>query len=264
MRIRRVFVEGLFGLFDHEILMKLEDQITIIHAPNGFGKTAILRMITGLLQGHYYELRIYPFNVFGIEFEDGRTLTVETCSPENGKEKRGKRRNRDNWSLAVSFDDNERYTFPSAHEQRGVRLHAPLEVVEQFVPELTRAGPELWQTPEGDVLDPFGLVQRYPELNQIFSIAMQKEPDWLTEARKLVDVRFIRSERLFARLQPSRERRQVPPSPAVKNYAEELAGALKATLTRYAELSQSLDRTFPVRLVRETGSDTLTDSKKSS
>ena len=139
MRIRRVFVEGLFGLFDHEILMKLEDQITIIHAPNGFGKTAILRMITGLLQGHYYELRIYPFNVFGIEFEDGRTLTVETCSPENGKEKRGKRRNRDNWSLAVSFDDNERYTFPSAHEQRGVRLHAPLEVVEQFVPELTRA-----------------------------------------------------------------------------------------------------------------------------
>ena len=86
MRIRRVFVEGLFGLFDYEILMKLEDQITIIHAPNGFGKTARPRIITGLLQGHYYQLRIYPFNVFGIEFEDGRTLTVETCSPENGKE----------------------------------------------------------------------------------------------------------------------------------------------------------------------------------
>ena len=47
----------------------------------------------------------------------------------------------------------------------------------------------------------------------------------------------------------------------MKNYADELAGALKATLTRYAELSQSLDRTFPVRLVRETGSDTLTDSE---
>ena len=59
MRIRRVFVEKLFGLFDHDILMKMDDRITII-LPNGFGKTAILRMISGLFQGRYSDLRVFP------------------------------------------------------------------------------------------------------------------------------------------------------------------------------------------------------------
>jgi len=55
MRIRRVFVEKLFGFFDHDIPMKMDDRITIIHAPNGFGKTAILRMIHGLFNSRYSE-----------------------------------------------------------------------------------------------------------------------------------------------------------------------------------------------------------------
>ena len=50
MRIKRVFVKRLFNLFDHDINMKMDDRITIVHAPNGFGKTAILRMISGLFQ----------------------------------------------------------------------------------------------------------------------------------------------------------------------------------------------------------------------
>ena len=85
MRIKRVFVEKLFGLFDHDIAMKMDDRITIIHAPNGFGKTAILRMITSLFHGRYFDLQTFPFSVFAVEFEDGRTLKVETREPDNGR-----------------------------------------------------------------------------------------------------------------------------------------------------------------------------------
>jgi predicted ATP-binding protein involved in virulence len=42
------------------------------------------------------------------------------------------------------------------------------------------------------------------------------------------------------------------------SYSEELASAIAGTLTKYAELSQSLDRTFPVRLVRQSASLGLT------
>jgi len=42
------------------------------------------------------------------------------------------------------------------------------------------------------------------------------------------------------------------------SYSAELASAIGATLTRYAELSQSLDRTFPVRLVSDSASAALT------
>ncbi len=37
--------------------------------------------------------------------------------------------------------------------------------------------------------------------------------------------------------------------------------AIRTTLTRYAELSQSLDRSFPVRLVRQSNSEGLTQEE---
>ena len=41
MKIKEISVLNLFGLFDHTIEFKLEDHITIIHGPNGFGKTIL-------------------------------------------------------------------------------------------------------------------------------------------------------------------------------------------------------------------------------
>jgi predicted ATP-binding protein involved in virulence len=48
MRIKEFSVTGLFGVFDRVIPLNMDERITIIHAPNGFGKTIILKMINGL------------------------------------------------------------------------------------------------------------------------------------------------------------------------------------------------------------------------
>ena len=47
MRIKQVSVTNLFGVFNHEIPLNLDDKITIIHGPNGSGKTVLLKMING-------------------------------------------------------------------------------------------------------------------------------------------------------------------------------------------------------------------------
>ncbi len=47
MRIQQISVNGLFGIFDHVISLNVDERITIIHGPNVFGKTAILRMLNG-------------------------------------------------------------------------------------------------------------------------------------------------------------------------------------------------------------------------
>jgi len=44
-RIKRIEVVGLFGLYDHVIDLNLEDRVTILHGPNGVGKTVLLQMI---------------------------------------------------------------------------------------------------------------------------------------------------------------------------------------------------------------------------
>ena len=61
MRIKKVIVKGLFGTFNHEITLNLKDRITIIHAPNGYGKTTILKLIDAILTMKLREIDKIPF-----------------------------------------------------------------------------------------------------------------------------------------------------------------------------------------------------------
>ena len=41
MRLTKIHVTKLFGVFDHTIPLNLDDRITIIHGPNGFGNSDV-------------------------------------------------------------------------------------------------------------------------------------------------------------------------------------------------------------------------------
>ncbi|MHA1784435.1 MAG: AAA family ATPase, partial [Candidatus Helarchaeota archaeon] len=47
LRIKKIFVKNLFGMFNHEIPFNLEKKITIIIGPNGYGKTILLKFLNG-------------------------------------------------------------------------------------------------------------------------------------------------------------------------------------------------------------------------
>src|ERR1017187_4384632 len=76
MRLRRICIFGLFGRFDYEINLNMEERITILHGPNGFGKTTILRMVHDLFCGRHAKLMAIKFRDFLIVFEDGRSIAV--------------------------------------------------------------------------------------------------------------------------------------------------------------------------------------------
>ena len=57
MQIKQISVSGLFGIFDHVIPLNMDDRITVIHGPNGFGKTAMLTILDGLFNSRYSKLR---------------------------------------------------------------------------------------------------------------------------------------------------------------------------------------------------------------
>src|ERR1035437_7111197 len=92
MRLTKIQVSKLFGVFDHTIELKLSDRITIIHGPNGFGKTAMLVMIQCLLGNKFSKLRRIPFERFNLTMEDGRHISVTRKSlakPDADEKKAG-------------------------------------------------------------------------------------------------------------------------------------------------------------------------------
>ncbi|SMF96295.1 Predicted ATP-binding protein involved in virulence [Methylomagnum ishizawai] len=89
LRIRQIKVDGLFGLYNHCIDLNLEERVTILHGPNGVGKTVLLRMVNSLfnrpwggLAGNEEKsvLAEIPFSELYILMEDGRAITITNKS----------------------------------------------------------------------------------------------------------------------------------------------------------------------------------------
>jgi len=75
-KIKQISVTNLFGVFNHTIPLHLDERITIIHGPNGFGKTAILRLLNDLFNNSGGALRTIPFSELHIDFDDGTRFWV--------------------------------------------------------------------------------------------------------------------------------------------------------------------------------------------
>jgi predicted ATP-binding protein involved in virulence len=54
MKLKKIEIEGLYGTFDHEIKLKSDERITIIHGPNGVGKTTVLRLIHDIIRMRFF------------------------------------------------------------------------------------------------------------------------------------------------------------------------------------------------------------------
>ncbi len=76
MRITKISVKGLFGMFDHEIPLNQESRITIIHGPNGVGKTVVMELVNSLFNFGYEYIASIPFEQFEIEFSGRGVLTI--------------------------------------------------------------------------------------------------------------------------------------------------------------------------------------------
>ncbi len=76
VRLAQIEVAGLFRRFDHRIPMNLDERITIIHGPNGVGKTTVLRLLSYMFSQRFDRLRRLPFQSMTLTFEDRAILEV--------------------------------------------------------------------------------------------------------------------------------------------------------------------------------------------
>ena len=84
MKIKQISIKNLFNTFNHIITFLEKENITIIHGPNGFGKTFTFKIINSIFNNKFYELKKNSFSELFIEFTDNKILKV-TNSTEKEK-----------------------------------------------------------------------------------------------------------------------------------------------------------------------------------
>jgi predicted ATP-binding protein involved in virulence len=254
MRIQQISVEGLFGRFNHSLPLNAEERITLIHGPNGIGKTTILKMVWALFGRRFISLKHAAFDDLYVEFDDGSVLRVHRALDDvDGADKPPLA------SLTISISPKTRgqaFTIEPL-SRRDVDPSFPLGLVERRVDYLTRVAPEEWvDTRTGESLGFEEVVERYGDRLPVEPSPRITVPKWFEELLDEVPTYFIQTQRLFSvDSRPKTSPRHVPAEMAstVGTYSRDLVTTIERSLAQFAALSQRLDRTFPTRLLRQKG-----------
>lgn len=251
MRISSLSIKGLFGYFDHDIQLKTKDRITIIHGPNGVGKTTILRLLNDLFATRFYSLLSIPFERIIVRFQPKGTLTIQ-------KKHEGNRGSLPKLALVLRIGTMKAEHTAEPILERELRHRFPLSIIERMIPHIERIGPREWLDKRTeDVMSLEEVIFRYSaHLPEEIQELAKPIPRMLKEALKDISVYLIETQRLFTSLPPKDlepRRRHAEPMArmTVEEYADDMVNNIQARMRESGALTASLDRDFPWRLLEK-------------
>ncbi len=249
MKIKHLSVKGLFGIFDHEIPLNMDERITIIHGPNGYGKTAVLRLLNNFFRSQYTELKKTPFDSFKIEFDNCEWIEIIQRT-ESSKKK----------ALVFNFYGSDRvmriFSFENSKEK--ILNSSAVSNTEEIRRQLQLLAEQL-SAESTDATEKSGISSEYDFISK-----SRIEPDWLLNLKNSIHVRLIESQRLLNFDSSKQSRGSYKESPmrsTVASYSIELAELMQNKFSEYGTISQSLDRTFPLRIMQKEVSVNVTEEK---
>ena len=147
MRIKKVTIKGLFGLFDHVIPLNIDERITIIHGPNGVGKTTILKVDQSIYQNvEFLPLKRTPFEQLTIEFHPKKLLTVTRLDKADKKDQVQLR-----FTLKSGAEKSE-FSLDELKATRELRRERPfpLSIISDLIDQLEWVGRDEWYDSDSD------------------------------------------------------------------------------------------------------------------
>lgn len=243
-RLERVEVDRLFGIYDYCIDLKLDDHLTLLHGPNGVGKTVLLRMIDALLNSRLSYFRRIRFSRFALRLHDGSV--IELCRSAGAD---------DASTLKLYRNEKEEVSSEVYLSTRAERIAESVTILQPHP-----AIPGIWvDRRDGEMLSSEEIISRYgakfPPTNA--NVDNPQDLSWLSAFLKTANTHMIEEQRLFKfgsdlnaplRLRHPRYFAGAWASTVVE-YGQNFRTRLAQTMADYGRQSQALDQTFPQRLI---------------
>ncbi len=251
IRLVKFSVDKLYDEFDYVIPLDVKNHVTAIIAPNGSGKTLCLRLINALFRNDWLLFERTVFEKATFTFSDGTIIIAS--KPQLQLEL-----NDDDefpTSLVIQLID----AFGNLHAPWAPhhRKKTPAALIEQYIPQLSRVGRASWvDRRTTDVYNFNEIIEHFsaeipPAVRRRFA---STPPESIAKFLSNIKCTLIETQRLFIlndigdeRYSPSRENRKT--QYAISRKATTLKEIISSEMNRYAALSQSLDRTFPGRVI---------------
>lgn len=253
MKLKRVSIKKLFGTLNPDIVF--DSGIRIIYGKNGTGKTTILQIINAVLSGSLHELKRIKFQKITCVFDGGYEFTIQKANDNKVPATRRDQFDKKNLLLSLKKSGEEiNSSFIKHHDD--VSINMPIEIIESEIPELDRIGHREWRnTHTGEFLSLSDIVDTYGHQLPWLSPSYQK--GWYKDFISKFKVKFIQTQRLMTykyNNEPSKFRRREHRTGyenTVTRYSIELRDMLRDKLSESVQISQSLDSTFPNRLLNK-------------
>ncbi len=244
---------GLFGR-KHTINIDLKNNVQIIYGVNGSGKTTVLKLLHAILTGKLYEARNINFKGLILVLNDKKSLVVSRSNITNSSRGEIYRRNstRSSINIRLMSQDGKCMNEGSIDDDIELSDRVPHEAIESEIPELSRIGRREWlDSRTGDMLNLGDVVERYSERLPWLQPSTQIE--WYKELVGDFSVKFIQTQRLMTlKAENTRihSRHGVRYQNTVIDYSEKLRELIRDKLNDSVRVSQTLDSTYPKRLLR--------------
>lgn len=239
MHLIKLHINNLFGHFNHKINFK-DEKITIITAPNGYGKTVCLKIIDAIFNKRFTYLSNLDFSSIELYTSDN----ILFIRKEDIKDK--------DFSLSFSNSD-EIYSYSKSSREVNFnnRRSGIVHTIENSVPFLRRIGPREWEDIRYDE------VYNLDEVLENFSEHLSDEilntvyPQWFLDFIEKLQVHFIQDQRLIQRKSTNSRYNNKGYIDTIEKYADELSELIKSYGVKSALVSQNLDTSFPARLLKK-------------
>jgi predicted ATP-binding protein involved in virulence len=255
LNIESIDIKNLFEIFNYNIKYPKDENVLIITGPNGFGKTQVLNIIFNLFNRKFVFFQNLVFTEITVSLSDD--ISIEIIKKEINRNSKTKEKNT---QLDIIFKKKksviETYTYSQEIDSSLLRN------LDKFLP-VSRIDNSRWVNHRTDQI--YSLEQVIEEFSdqlpsEIMNSFQKVKTKLANEILDSIDVHLIREQRLFQKVSRSdsrhysrSERDQNIMTETIQEYSNELKGLINEKIQQSYTISQTLDSSYPNRLITEKG-----------